>query len=64
MTERDDPLWQFSDSAMHRSCFLTWDRRAYFVEKFNDSVAATSFGNGKYYRMESNGDISVLKRNG
>ena len=41
-----DPLWPFSDSAMHRFCFLAWDHRAEFVAKFNRTVEGITFGNG------------------
>ena len=60
--QQDDPLWRFSDSAMHRSCFLAWDQRAKFVEKFNRTVEWITFGNGTYHRMEEDGSISVLER--
>jgi hypothetical protein len=61
--DEQDSLWRFSDSAMHRSCFLAWDHRAEFVSKFNRSVAGITFGNGTYHHMESDGVISVLMRN-
>ena len=62
IADRDDPLWRFSDSAMHRSCFLAWDRREAFVAKFNQLVGGITFGNGTYHRMESDGTIAVLQR--
>jgi hypothetical protein len=61
IAQQDDPLWRFSDSAMHRSCFLAWDQRAKFVEKFNRTVEAIIFGNGTYHRMEEDGSISVVE---
>lgn len=62
IADRNDPLWRFSDSAMHRSCFLTWDQREAFVVKFNQLVGVVTFGNGTYHRMESDGTIAVLQR--
>lgn len=60
--DRNDPLWRFSDSAMHRPCFLTWNQRVAFVAKFNQLVSGITFGKGTYHQMESDGTIAVLKR--
>jgi hypothetical protein len=60
IADRDDPLWQFSDAAMHKSCFLEWDQRKNFVEKYNETVGALTFGNGTYHYMEPDG--SIIKR--
>jgi hypothetical protein len=62
IADRNDLLWRFSDSAMHRSCFLTWDQREVFVAKFNQVVGGITFGNGTYQRMEPDGTIAVLQR--
>ena len=62
IADRHDALWRFSDSAMHRSCFLGWDQRQAFVRKYNDSIGAITWGNGTYHRMEDDGHIPVLKR--
>ena len=62
IADQDDPLWRFSDSALHRSCFLTWDQRVAFVAKFNEVVGEITFGNGTYHLMESDGTIAVLLR--
>ena len=29
-----DPLWRFSDAAMHRSCFEQWEHRDEFTAKY------------------------------
>jgi hypothetical protein len=55
-------LWRFSDSAMHRGCFLTWDQRAAFVAKYNRLVGGITFGNGTFHQLEPDGSIAVLKR--
>lgn len=60
--DENDPLWQYSDSAMHRSCFFTWNQRDAFVAKFNQIVSGVTFGNGTYHVMESDGTITVLQR--
>ncbi len=62
LADRNDPLWRFSDSAMHRSCFLAWDRREAFVKKYNDTVGAVTWGDGTHHHMEDDGNISVLPR--
>jgi hypothetical protein len=62
IADKNDPSWRFSDSAMHHSCFNEWDHRAEFVAKFNRIVGETTFGNGTYRHMESDGAIIVLKR--
>ena len=64
IADEQDPLWRFSDSAMHRSCFLAWDHRAEFVAKFNRIVEGMTFGDGTYQHMESDGVIAVLTRIG
>jgi len=58
----DDPLWRFSDSAMHKACFLEWHQRGEFVKRYNETVGAVTWGNGTYHHMEDDGSISVLRR--
>ena len=31
-----DPLWRFSDSAMHRRCFVDWDQAEQFQRAYNE----------------------------
>jgi hypothetical protein len=62
IADQNDPLWRFSDSAMHRSCFLEWEHRLGFVKKYNDTIGAITWGNVTYHYMEADGHISVLKR--
>ena len=57
-----DPLCPFSDSPIHRSCFLEWDQRRNFVKKFNDTVGGVTFGNGTSQRMRDDGEIVVEKK--
>jgi hypothetical protein len=57
-----DPLWRFSDSVMHEHCFLAWPLRQTFVDRYNATVGKITAGNGNYQRMETDGSISVLKR--
>jgi hypothetical protein len=60
--EQGDPLWRFSDSAMHKSCFLDWPLRERFIARFNASTGTTTFGDGTYHHMENDGHISIFKR--
>jgi hypothetical protein len=46
-----DPLWRFSDAAMHKRCFLEWDQRKAFVAKFNQ------FAGRSGRRMTEDGSI-------
>ena len=62
IAEPSDLLWRFSDSAMHRACFLGWDQRRNFVNKYNDNVGGIIFGNGTCHRMEDDGEITVEKK--
>jgi hypothetical protein len=58
--DQNDPLWRFSDSAMHRSCFLGWEFRDKFIEKFNDIVGNIIWGNGTRHQMLADGTISRI----
>ena len=57
-----DPLWRFSDAAMHKRCFLGWDQRGAFVEKFNQTVSGITRGDA-YHHMNDDGTIVSLSRN-
>jgi|SRR5215813_2735118 len=57
-----DPLWPFSDGAMHKSCFLEWDHRKVFVERYNATMGSITWGNGTYHYMNYEGEVVSLKR--
>ena len=59
--DQNDALWRFSDSAMHKQCFLNWEHRKDFIKKFNESRGIIIWGNGTRHHMEDDGNISVLK---
>jgi hypothetical protein len=52
-----DPLWRFSDAAMHRACFLVWDRRKALVARYNQVTRLWISPDGSYPRMTSEGEI-------
>ena len=62
ISDQNDPLWRFSNSAMHRSCFLGWNERSEFVAKFNKVVGAVTSCNGTYHLMKLDGMIVRLRR--
>jgi hypothetical protein len=62
VADRDDPLWSFSDAAMHRECFVGWDMRQAFVKRYNEVFGRTTFGNGTYREMLEDGSIVVKDR--
>lgn len=49
IADRNDPLWRFSDAAMHQSCFDKWEHRDEFsarYEAFKSDLAQRRGGNG------------------
>ncbi len=50
---RTHELWRFSDTAMHSDCFIAWDKRADFVQLYNDTIGKLTWGNGTYHHMRS-----------
>ena len=54
-----DPLWRFSDAGMHRACFLGWNDRESFVDRFNATVGQVVWGDGSRHRMAADGSINV-----
>jgi hypothetical protein len=58
VADRNHRLWRFSDAAMHRSCFLSWEHRLEFIELFNATAGRFVFGNGTHHHMHSDGRIT------
>lgn len=52
-----DHLWRFADAAMHRACFLVWDRRKEFVARYNRLARRWAALGGSPTRMTSEGDV-------
>jgi hypothetical protein len=62
IADTEDPLWRFSDAAMHQNCFLKWDQKQTFVDKYNETVENITWGNGTYHHMNDDGVIVSLRR--
>lgn len=58
-----DLLWRFSDAGMHKDCFLNWDQRLNFINRYNETMGSITWGNGTYHCMQDDGAIVSLKRN-
>jgi hypothetical protein len=52
-----DPLWRYSDSAMHRSCFVGWEHRDAFRAKYNATMGRRVWGNGTRHYFAADGSI-------
>lgn len=57
--DKADPLWRYSDAAMHRHCFMSWEKRAAFVKRYNAVVGPRVAGNGTRQSMRDDGSIEV-----
>src|ERR1700674_3294068 len=57
LADDTDPLWRFSDVAMHEACFLVWDRRKAFVARFNAVARRMRASDGSYPHMTSEGEV-------
>jgi hypothetical protein len=60
LADETDPFWRFADAAMHRPCFLVWDRRKTFVARYNRLARRWSGPDGSYPFMTSEGDMVKL----
>ena len=57
IADDSEPLWRFADAAMHRACFLVWDRRKQFVARYNRLARGWAAPDGSRWRMTSEGDV-------
>jgi hypothetical protein len=57
LADETDPFWRFADAAMHRPCFLVWDRRKAFVAYYNRLARRWAGPDGSYPHMTSEGEI-------
>ncbi|MFZ5625543.1 MAG: hypothetical protein ACOY71_14145 [Gemmatimonadota bacterium] len=59
-----DPLWRFTDAAMHCPCFLVWDRRRAFIARFNRVARALTDADGSCPFMNGEGVIERAQASG
>jgi hypothetical protein len=57
LADETDPFYRFSDAAMHRACFVVWDRRKGFIAHFNRVARRLVAPDGTRLRMTSEGDL-------
>lgn len=57
LADESDPFWPMSDAAVHRACFLVWDRRKEFVARYNRLARRLAGLDGTYPHMTGEGRI-------
>ncbi len=57
LADDTDPFWRFSDAAMHRACFLVWDRRKTFVARYNRVALRLVAPDGAYLHLTGEGEL-------
>jgi hypothetical protein len=60
ITDASDPLWRYSDAAMHRACFVAWKHRDAFRAKYNETVGRVVWGNGTRHHFDADGNIRSI----
>lgn len=58
--DKSDPLWRFSDAAMHYECFQSWPHREEFVQKYNSTIGQQVWGNGTRHLMHPDGRVESV----
>jgi hypothetical protein len=59
-----DPLWNVSDAAMHKECFINWPLRDQLIERYNSTIGSIVWGNGTKHHMNPDGEIEVIQVSG
>ena len=57
--DQDHPLWRYSDSGMHRKCFLSWESKKEFRVAYNKMRNQLSSNSNISHYMEQNGDVII-----
>jgi hypothetical protein len=57
LADEADPLWRFTDAAVHRACFLVWDRRKTFIARYNRIARRLVAPDGAYLHLTSEGEL-------
>jgi len=64
IADAHDPLWRFSDAAMHYVCFQQWPHRSDFVTKYNQIIGHRIRGNGTRDHMREDGVVESVSAGG
>lgn len=59
--DQTDPLWRYSDAAMHRQCFASWEYRETFRDKYNATVGKMVWGKGTRHYMDTTGSVRSIR---
>lgn len=57
--ERDDPLWRYSDAAMHWACYLEWPYQHEFARKYASAQEALEQRNPYWHTLLNTADVFV-----
>jgi hypothetical protein len=62
LADESETLWRFADAAVHRACFLVWERRKTFVARYNRVARRLVAPDGTYLHLTSEGHL--VRRSG
>jgi len=54
INDRKDKFWRYSDSCMHKQCFMNWELRKEFIERYNKAQSN--------YIMNDDGTLTRIKK--
>jgi hypothetical protein len=57
LADESETLWRFADAAVHRACFLVWERRKTFVARYNRVARRLVAPDGTYLHLTSEGHL-------
>jgi hypothetical protein len=57
VADEHDPLWPFSDARMHRSCFVRWEERKRFAQRFNRLARQLRDADGTFLHLGPDGAL-------
>jgi hypothetical protein len=60
IANKADRLWQFSNAAMHRTCFVGWEDRSEFIERFN-AAQKVSVNRERHWMLPDGAILSDLE---
>jgi hypothetical protein len=60
IANQNDSLWRYSDAPFHTRCFLAWERRREFIDRYNATMGKIVWGNGTKHYMDEEGFIHSI----